>query len=271
VLTTKSLLQHYSPATGYQSVINVGEGTLEHINFAILCLAAGQTYRFEPINGHEAALTILTGTLDAQAGDQKWQALGGRTTVFDSPTDSLLIPTGSVVELHAQNECEIAIAQATNAETGKVQLFPAAQATLASRGIPGWQRDVRTYIAPSTGNSRFILGETINAVGQWSSYPPHKHDQDNLPTESQLEEVYLFKVDPPTGFAFQGLYSPDNPETANRAFIVRNNDVVAIPNGYHPIASAPGHRVYYYWVLAGKGNVLKFFTEQSMRWLEPGL
>jgi 5-deoxy-glucuronate isomerase len=213
----------------------------------------------------------LTGTLDARAGDQHWQGLGGRKTVFDSPTDSLLVPAGCAVELHAQSDCEIAIPQAANAETGQVQLYRAADATLASRGIPGWQRDVRTYIAPKGGNARLILGETINAVGQWSSYPPHKHDKDNLPVEAELEEIYLFKIDPPTGFAFQGLYSPDDPETANRAFIVRNNDVVAIPNGYHPVAAAPGHRVYYYWVLAGKGNTLKVQTEQTMRWLEPGL
>src|SRR5260221_6710653 len=256
------------PAPGYHNLISAGKDALTHLNFAVLSLQAGQSYRFEPQPGHEAALTILTGTV-TEAHIQ--QRLGGRTSVFDGPTDTLHIASGSVAELQAVSNCEIAIAQAANSENGGAHLYPAAKANIQQRGIPGWQREVRTYLAPAAGNSRLIVGETINAIGQWSSFPPHKHDQNNPPEETQLEEIYLFKIDPATGFAFQGLYSPDDPTTANQAFIVRNNDVVAIPRGYHPVASAPGHRVYYYWVLAGIGNVLKVHTDDAMRWLEPGL
>jgi 5-deoxy-glucuronate isomerase len=266
--TPKTLLWHYAPAPGYQTLVSAGKESLTHLNFGMLGLAAGQTTRFEPQAGHEAVLTILTGALSEGTNPRQY---GGRNSVFDGPTDTWLLSSGSSIDLHALTDCEIAVAQVVNPEVGGVQLYPAAAANLQQRGQAGWQREVRTYLAPVGGTSRLIVGETINAVGQWSSFPPHKHDVDNLPDEAQLEEIYLFKIDPPTGFAFQGLYSPEDSETANRAFIVRNNDVMAIPRGYHPVAATPGHRVYYYWVLAGKGNILKYHTEDRMRWLEPGL
>jgi 5-deoxy-glucuronate isomerase len=266
------LLKHFKPSAGYTPIFTPGEGELKHIRFGMLCLSAGQRHIFAPEPGHEAALTILTGSVKATASDQTWGSLGGRTNVFDSATDTLFVPDGNRVELEALgSESEIAVSQATSDFKGPVTLYPAADAVIAQRGLPGWQREVRTYITPAANVNRLILGETINGVGQWSSFPSHKHDRNNLPIEADLEEVYLFKIEPPTGFAFQGLYSPDDPETANRAFLVRKDDVVAIPRGYHPVAAAPGHRVYYFWILAGNGHDLKFYTQDELRWLEPGL
>jgi 5-deoxy-glucuronate isomerase len=259
-------LKHYEAVPGYTEIIS--DDTLKHLTFGVLRLAAGETLTFGPYPGQETTLTVLTGTLNA---DQHWINLGGRGNVFDGPTDTLLLPSESSVTLQAVDACEIAVCQAASTKTGPVRLYAGFEATIAQRGLSGWQREVRTYIDSGGDAQRLILGETINAVGQWSSFPPHKHDRDNLPIEADLEEVYLFKIDPPTGFAFQGLYDPNDPATANRAYVVRNNDVVAIPRGYHPVAAAPGHRVYYFWALAGIGNELKFFTDESMRWLQPGL
>ena len=266
------LLKHYTPTPGYTTIFVPGENALKHVGLGILRLAAGQSLTFGGETGKETSLTILTGTLDAETTDRpRWQKLGGRSSVFDGPTDTLLLPSGSSITLLAATDCEIAVCQAASQETGPVQLFAAKAATIAQRGQPGWQREVRTYIGSSETKQRLILGETINAVGQWSSFPPHKHDRNNLPTESELEEVYLFKFKPDSGFAFQGLYSLDDPATINRAFVVRENDAVAIPRGYHPVAAAPGHAVYYFWALAGIGHELKFYTQDSLRFLEPGV
>ncbi len=265
-------LKHYSPTAGYTELFTHGKGTLRYLTFGMLLLAAGQATRFGPFAGEETALTVLTGTLNADdSAGQRWEKLGGRTTVFEGPTDTLLLPSGSSITLQAAVTCEIAVCQASSTQTGPVRLYARQNAVLAQRGLQGWQREVRTYIDSGGSNERLILGETINAVGQWSSFPPHKHDRNNLPVEAELEEAYLFKIEPTTGFAFQGLYNPNEPATANRAFIVRNNDAVAIPYGYHPVSAAPGHQVYYFWALAGVGHELKFFTDESMRWLQPGL
>lgn len=267
----QSQLKHYIPTPGYQALFTPGEGGLEHLHFGVLHLSAGQSMTFAPQPGCEAALTILTGTLDAMDGDQQWNNLGRRQTVFDGPTDALFLPPNNSMTLQGRTDCEIAVAQATSDLGGPVTLYSAQEASVQRRGRPGWQREVLTYLSSGNNEGRLILGETINAAGQWSSFPPHKHDRDNLPIEAEMEEIYLFKLDPPTGFAFQGLYTPDDETTANQAFIVRNDDVVAIPRGYHPVAPAPGHRVCYFWVLAGVGHDLKFYTEDGLRWLEPGL
>ena len=263
-------IAHYVPANGYTPLVRPGTDELEHLTFGMINLTAGQTLSFVPESGQEAALTLLTGSADiADGDDQRWEGLGGRTNVFEGSADTLFVPPRRRLELHALTACEIAVAQAASDIKGRVSLFPAADALLEQRGHPGWRREVRTYVRSSANVGRLILGEVASAPGEWSSFPPHKHDIDNMPAEADLEELYFFKLDPDTGFAFQGLYDLTDPDSAHRAYVVRHHDLVTIPRGYHPVAVAPGHRIYYYWVLAGKGHTLKVHVEDSLRWLEP--
>ena len=88
--------------------------------------------------------------------------------------------------------------------------------------------------------------------GQWSSYPSHKHDRDDPPEEVNMEEVYHFKVNPPQGFGIQVMYNDDF--SLNESYIVRNGDTIAIEQGYHPVAAAPGYQIYYLWVMAGNSG-----------------
>ena len=97
-----------------------------------------------------------------------------------------------------------------------------------------------------------LVGETLNPPGNWSSSPPHKHEYNNLPEESDHEEIYFFKVDPEQGFGIQRLYTDDR--ELDEACVVENNDAVIISKGYHPVVAAPGYSLYYLWVLAGKGK-----------------
>lgn len=263
-------VRHYVPAPGYTAILTPGDGQLKHITLGVLRLNANETITFRPETDHEAALTIATGVVDVAARDgQRWEALGGRASVFEGPTDTVFAPAGHNVDLHAVSNSEIIIAQARSDFKGPVALFSAADAMVEHRGKPGWQRDVMTYIKSTSNANRLILGEVTSGISQWSSFPPHKHDVDKLPEEANLEEIYLFRIEPETGFAFQGLYSLDNPDTRNQAYVIRNNDAVAIPGGYHPVAVAPGHRIYYYWVVAGIGHTLKVHVEDNQRWLEP--
>ncbi len=231
-------IRHYVPTPGYSAVLTPGDGQLKHITLGILRLNAGETITFRPETDHEAALTIATGVVDAAARNgQRWEALGGRASVFEGPTDTLFVPAGHNLDLHAASNTEIIIAQARSEFKGQVTLYAAADALVEHRGKPGWQRDVMTYIRSTSSAGRLILGEVTSGISQWSSFPPHKHDTDNLPAEANLEEIYLFKIEPETGFAFQGLYALDDPATYNQAYVVRNNDAAAIPNrAYHRFA-----------------------------------
>ncbi len=141
------------------------------------------------------------------------------------------------------------------------------------RGKPGWQRAVHDVIADTVPAQRLLVGETFNAAGEWSSFPPHKHDGGD--GEPALEEVYYYRFDRPDGFGFQGLYevADDAHGGDERAVFLRHGAVVGIPRGYHPVCAAPGYRLYYLWALApraGTARALALHEDPAHRWLHDG-
>jgi len=115
---------------------------------------------------------------------------------------------------------------------------------------------------------RLLVGETLNPPGNWSSYPPHKHDR-KAPSEAPLEEVYFFKIKPPHGFGLQRIYtSPEDENPFDEVFLLENDDTVVIPRGYHPVVAAPGYQLYYLWVLAGEERKYGAWSDDpNHRWL----
>jgi 5-deoxy-glucuronate isomerase len=100
---------------------------------------------------------------------------------------------------------------------------------------------------------RLLAGETLNPPGNWSSYPPHKHDRSNPPLEAILEEVYFFRTKPAQGFGLMWTYTAaDDPDGFSTVFVVEDGDTVLLPKGYHPVVAAPGYQLHYTWVLAGE-------------------
>jgi 5-deoxy-glucuronate isomerase len=127
---------------------------------------------------------------------------------------------------------------------------------------------VKNIIDSSIPSEHFIIGETVNPPGNWSSWPPHKHDINDYPNEIDMEEVYYFKVNPPTGFGVQRIYDVDFSEI----YVVEDGDTVLIKRGYHPVAAAPGHQVYYLWILGGEERILLPNDDPKFKWqkhLEP--
>jgi 5-deoxy-glucuronate isomerase len=135
---------------------------------------------------------------------------------------------------------------------------------LADVGNGNWARTVRTILGPEHAAGRLLLGETINPPGNWSSYPPHKHDRQAPPEEVRLEEVYLFKVNPAGGFGVQVHYGEDVTE----AFVVRDDDVAVIRSGYHPVVAAPGYSLYYLWIMAGDGRQMIPYLDPAHAWVQ---
>jgi 5-deoxy-glucuronate isomerase len=94
-----------------------------------------------------------------------------------------------------------------------------------------------------------LVVEVFTPSGNWSSYPPHKHDVSNMPHEADLEEIYYYRIDPPTGFGLQRLYTADR--EFDEAYVINDSDVLLVPKGYHAFAVAHGYTGYYLNVLAG--------------------
>jgi len=112
---------------------------------------------------------------------------------------------------------------------------------------------VQTAVGSNVDADRLLVGETFNPPGNWSSYPPHKHDTLNPPLEAPAEEIYFFLVSPPQGWGIQRIYTaPDHPEPLDEVYVVQDGDATILPRGYHPVCAAAGYRLYYLWGIAGE-------------------
>jgi 5-deoxy-glucuronate isomerase len=227
-------------------------------------LAAGEHATITVPEGIEAAVVLLAG--DAELAGRR----AHRADVFAEPATAVYAPPGTSVTVAAETNTELAVAATVGGElhaplgAAPVRITPA-EVVVHDRGRPGWQRVVHDVVADTVAAQRLLVGETFNAPGQWSSFPPHKHDGGD--GEPALEEVYYYRFDRPDGFGFQGLYERDGNE---RAVFLRHGAVVGIPSGYHPVCAAPGYRLYYFWALApraGTPRALALHEDPAHRWL----
>jgi 5-deoxy-glucuronate isomerase len=119
---------------------------------------------------------------------------------------------------------------------------------------------------PETVEANLLyIGEFWVEDGNWASYPPHKHDVDNMPTEGFLDEIYYFEFDKPQGFGFQAVYSKEG--DINEVYKVKTGDLVEIPKGYHPFTVAPGYKNYCLWIMAGKDRGIFCTAEEEHKWV----
>jgi Uncharacterized enzyme involved in inositol metabolism len=226
-------------------------------------LDAGETFSAD--DARETVVVILSGVVDAVANNATLGRAGGRSSVFEGPGDAVYAPPGSSLRLTAHGHAELAIATAPldGREAAAPRIIRPADQRIADVGSGNWKRSVRTMLGPEHPAGRLLLGETINPPGNWSSYPPHKHDVERPPEEVRLEEVYLFKVDPPSGFGVQIQYVNGDA----KAFTVGNDDVAVIREGYHPVVAAPGYSLYYLWVMAGEGRQMIAYLDPAHAWV----
>jgi 5-deoxy-glucuronate isomerase len=260
-----------------RTLVKAGEQTT-HITLALADLAPGETLELE--SDGETAAVVLSGTVDATAAGTPLGTAGGRASVFEGPGDTVYAPPGAALRLvglqggPAQLAIATAAAMTTPPPGPAAELPPARIITPADQRIDevgegNWSRTVRTILGPEHAAVRLLLGETINPPGNWSSYPPHRHDRHDPPREVNLEEVYLFKVDPPEGFGVQIRYELDG-DRAEEAFVVRNDDIAAIRGGFHPVVAASGYALYYLWVMAGEGREPMPFFDPAHAWVQTG-
>jgi 5-deoxy-glucuronate isomerase len=239
----------------------------------LISLAVADPVRGETVEtdgAGETAVVVLAGTVEVRAGSKPLGRAGGRRDVFDRPGDTIYAPPGVALSLTAAGgPASLAIASAPldgAAAPAEARIITPAGQRIAEVGKDNWQRTVRTILGPEHRAGRLLLGETISPAGNWSSYPPHKHDTHEPPREVRLEEVYLFKVEPRGGFGVQLRYGPDG-QSAMRVY---DGDAVAIRSGYHPVAAAPGYRLYYLWVMAGQGREMIPYLDPAHAWVQRG-
>lgn len=238
----------------------------------ILELVAGAHWEDTLKETEECCLVVLTGQVDVVAADASYSNLGKRQSVHEQvPTDSLYMPADTSFRVQAVSRAKIALCRApynvARYGTAKpVRLLPAAQVGVERRGTGHNVRQVFNILPDDAPFAHSLLVvEVITASGNSSSYPPHKHDQDNLPHESFLEEIYYHEIHPPQGFVFQRVYTDDR--SLDQTLSVENQDLVLVPKGYHPVTVPAGYSSYYLNVMAGPVRKWQFHNDPAHAWI----
>ena len=235
-----------------------------YVGFEVYRLARGTTV-VKATDGREACVVILSGRADIACGEQEWRGLGSRETVFDGPPDAVYVPPGAVLAITAASDaCEVALCWAPASAGAGAARISASEIKPFKRGSGRTERKIHNILMEDRPAESLLVTEVLTPGGNWSSYPPHKHDTDNLPIESYLEETYYHRTARPEGFAMQMVYTDDR--SLNEALQVRDGDVVLVPRGYHPVAAGPGYDLYYLNVMAGPRRRWLVTTDPDHRW-----
>ena len=227
----------------------------EFSGLRILALAPGQVEDLET-DDTEVVVLSLGGSADVTVDGHTF-ALGGRASVFDGPSDVVYAPRDARMTVSSAAGGRFALASARCHERLEPAYLAHADVPVEMRGAGQSSRQVNNFGVPGVLDAVNIIAcEVLTPGGNWSSYPPHKHDEER-DGETALEEIYYFEVaDGPSGpgIGFQRVYGHDKADI-DIAAEVRTGDAVLIPHGWHgPSIAAPGYDLYYLNVMAGPGD-----------------
>jgi len=250
----------------------------EYISFQARRLAANQSWSF--LSGeNELAIVNLSGRYSVSSNRGQWSGMGSRKDVFQGAAHALYLPRHTEFTITAQQAGEYAVTWVPTNEDHEPWLIKPEDVEIAVRGGDNVSRQINDLLPSDSPVHRLVLVEVYTPSGNWSSYPPHKHDvhlEDDKGKliEADLEEVYFYKINKPEGYAYQRVYTGQtsplhkagNPIDA--LVKAENNCAVLVPEGYHPVVSAPGYTTYYLNVLAGSAQTLANQDDPKYTWIK---
>lgn len=236
-----------------------------YVGFEVHRIAAGDCLR-RVTGDREVCLVLLSGKANVATARQSWTNIGQRMCVFErTPPYSVYVPNEDKYEIEALTAVEIAICSAPGKGNHPARLIAPEQVGVEIRGYENIERQIHNILPEQEPADSLLVVEVYTPNGHWSSYPPHKHDQDALPEESRLEETYYHRILPDHGFAVQRVYTDDR--SLDETLIVKDGEVVLVPRGYHPVSAPPGYDVYYLNVMAGPVRTWKFHNDPQHEWI----
>jgi 5-deoxy-glucuronate isomerase len=235
-----------------------------YVGFEVRSLRQGDAVR-QSTAARELCAVMLSGTAEIVCGSHRWERVGARESVFDGAPDAVYIPPRNDVSITATGEmCQVALCWAPAEKGVEPALIRASEIKPFKRGSGRTERTIHNILMEDRPAESLLVTEVFTPAGNWSSYPPHKHDTDDLPREAYLEETYYHRTARPDGFAVQLVYTDDR--SLDEAIQVRDGDVVLVPRGYHPVAAGPGYDLYYLNVMAGPVRRWLVTTDPDHRW-----
>lgn len=235
-----------------------------HVGFEVHDLKPGEVAGGES-GANELCLVLVSGRARIRAGELDAGVIGERMNPFEGLPWSVYVPAGCMWSVEATTPAELAVCSAPGGGSLPPRLIAPADVGEEQRGKGTNTRHVRNILPDSAAAHSLLVVEVITPAGHWSSYPPHKHDEDRLPAESQLEETYYHRLNPPQGFGFQRVYTDDR--SLDEAIAFTDRDVVLVPRGYHPVGAPHGYDLYYLNVMAGPKRLWRFHNDPDHAWL----
>lgn len=236
----------------------------EYLSFETRALARGGTFSADT-GPNELALVMLGGVCSVESAEGNWAAVGGRQNVFAGRPHTLYLPVGTAFEVTAVSNCEMALCYCRAEEKFPARLITPDEVEVEVRGGGNATRQINHMLKPEFAAQRLLIVEVYTPAGNWSSYPPHKHDVHNPPGEVDLEEIYYYRIDRPEGYAIQRVYTADR--KLDETITVRDGELVLIPEGYHPVVAAHGYNVYYLNALAGSARSMAASDDPQYAWV----
>ena len=236
------------------------------LDMQLLVLADGESLS-ATTRDREVCAVLMGGKGTFTVNAQTFTNIGGRPNVFSGKPHSVYIPCQSSYTITAHGRLEVALTSAPSDLVTAPYVIGPEKVTTGVWGAANFSRNFYQILTlagqPDLPAKRLIVGETFMPSGNWSTYPPHKHEQDNLPREAFHEEMYFFKVSPADGFGLLRHYTDE----VDAAYVIRDNTILMAPKGYHTTVSAPGYSTYFLWFLAGNHRIQATVDDPALAWV----
>ncbi len=260
------LLRKPFGARGKVHEISPASAGWRYVGFSLYRLRAGDTAT-EATGEREVILVIVEGKASIRAAGQDWGLLGDRMDVFEkTPPHCLYLPAGTDWQTVAQTDCTLAVCSAPGKGGHDARRIGPAGIELTERGKGQNTRFINNIAMEAEDYcDSLLVTEVFTPSGNWSSYPSHRHDEDDYPRITYLEETYYHRLNPPQGFGVQRVYTDDG--QLDETMAVSNHDVVLVPRGHHPCGAPYGFEMYYLNVMAGPLRKWRFVPHPSVAWI----
>jgi 5-deoxy-glucuronate isomerase len=267
------LLSRSSGEKVYQSV-TAYEAGWQYLSFMARTVGMDETWSGNT-GDYEYCFVLLGGNFTARTSAGSWSTSSGRKNVFSGLPHALYLPPGTDFTIIAEGgTLDIACGWCPGAD-GLKPLFVTPEDVLnmgiEHRGGDNASRQINSILPPGSPSHRLVCVEVYTPSGNWSSFPAHKHDKRRVDpvsgkiTEADLEEIYFYKIDKPQGFALQKIYNDDR--SLDEIAEPHNNDLVLVPEGYHPVVAGHGYNVYYLNFLSGSDQSLASRNDPDHEWI----
>jgi len=260
------LLRKPSGTNGKVQNITPENADWRYVGFDLHRMRAGESAS-EITGGREVILVLVQGKARIEAAGQDWGEMGERMSVWEKlPPHALYVPNGESWQAEATTDCVLAVCSAPGKGGHKAQQLGPEGIALETRGKGTNTRYINNIAMEGRDVADSLLvTEVFTPNGNWSSYPSHRHDEDNFPDITHLEETYYHRIAPDDGFGIQRVYTEDG--ALDETMAVSDHDVVLVPKGHHPCGAPYGFDMYYLNVMAGPLRKWRFKLDPAVEWI----